>query len=91
MKVGRERMKLNKWNYETKSYDTIEVPNEWNCLVMSDNMEDILNCPHCGREIKYQDGYTSLEIHTPMGIGYIVCHECYFKGEVKRRLESREM
>ena len=38
----------------------------------------------CGKELKYGDTYTSLEIHTAMGFGYGVCEDCY-EFEWKRR------
>lgn len=81
-------MNLKKWNYKTHTYDTFEVPKEWNCKTYSSNMEEIINCPHCGKEFKYGDSYTSLEIHTDIGFGYGVCDDCYQK-EWERRKKYR--
>ena len=77
-------MKLRKWNYETHEYDPIEVPDEWNISLYTDDMEEIVNCPHCGKELPYGETYTSKEIHNWVGLGYGVCEECYEK-ECKRR------
>ena len=70
-------MQLNKWNYETHNYDKIEVPDGWNIKTYSNDMEEKINCPHCGKQIKIGDSYTSLEIHTEIGMGYGVCEKCY--------------
>lgn len=82
-------MKLRKWNYSEHNYDDYEVPDEWNCKTYSNNLEELVNCPHCGKQIKYGDTYTSKEIHTGLGFGYGVCEECYEK-EWNRRKESEE-
>jgi len=72
-------MILNKWNYKKHIYEPYEIPDEWNCKTYSTDMEEIINCPHCGKEIKYGNTYTSKEIHTEMGFGYGVCEDCYNK------------
>lgn len=77
-------MKLRKWNYKTHEYDPIEVPYEWNVPLYTDDMEKIVNCPHCGKELPYGETYTSKEIHSWVGLGYGVCEECY-EEEWKRR------
>lgn len=81
-------MKLRKWNYETHEYEPIEVPDEWNIPLYPDDMEEIVNCPHCGKELPYGETYTSKEIHNWVGLGYGVCEECYEK-EWKRRNKYR--
>lgn len=78
-------MKLSKWNYDTKEYDDYEVPDDWKCkLSYAMDMDEIVNCPHCGKEVKYGDCYTSLEIHSKSGLGFSVCDKCY-EEEIKRR------
>ena len=72
-------MILKKWNYKTHNYDSYKIPNEWNCKTYSDNMKEIVNCPHCGKKLEFGDTFTSLEIHTGFGFGYGVCSECYEK------------
>lgn len=81
-------MILQKWNYKTHSYDNMRCPIDWNCKTYSNNMEEIVNCPHCGKKIKFGDTYTSLEFHTGLGMGYGVCEECY-KKEWERRRENK--
>ena len=41
------------------------------------DMDEIVNCPHCGREVTFGECYTSREIHTQSGFGYAVCEKCY--------------
>ncbi len=68
---------LNKWNYQKHQYEPYNIPDNWNCTTYCDDMDEIVNCPHCGKKIKYGDSYTSLEIHTDIGFGYAVCEKCY--------------
>lgn len=70
-------MELLKWNYQQKKYEPYEIPDNWNVPLMSVDLEDVINCASCGREILFGDGYTSRMIHTKHGIGYYVCHDCY--------------
>lgn len=70
-------MILKKWNYKKHEYDPYEIPDEWNCKTYSNDMDEIINCPHCGKELKFGDTYTSKEIHTEIGLGYGVCEKCY--------------
>lgn len=81
-------MELRKWNYEIHEYNPMEVPDEWNVLLYTDDMDEIVNCPHCGKELPYGETYTSKEIHNWVGLGYGVCEECY-EEEWKRRKKYR--
>lgn len=76
-------MVLNKWNYEKHRYEPYEIPNSWKVPIICD-LDNIVNCPQCGKELKYGDTFTSLEIHTGVGFGYGVCDKCY-QEEWKRR------
>lgn len=68
---------LNRWNYEMQKYDPYGVPDNWNIKSYSDDMDEIVNCPHCGNKVTYGSCYTSREIHTLHGFGYGVCEKCY--------------
>lgn len=81
-------MKINKWNYKRHSYDIVELPDDWNIKLLSYDMDEIINCPHCGKEFRYGNCYTSLEFHNYIGLGFPVCSECY-EEEHKRRREDR--
>lgn len=70
-------MLLNKWNYKAREYEPYEVPDDWNVKTYSNDMDEIVNCPHCGKSLPFGDCYTSREIHTKFGMGFAVCSECY--------------
>lgn len=82
-------MILQKWDYKLHKYIDVEVPDKYNCKVYSNDMEEIVNCPHCGKKLKFGETYTSLEFHTtPLGFGYGVCQKCYDKEWERRRSEK---
>lgn len=71
---------LQKWNWIKHKYEKYEIPEEWFCKTYCNDLKEIVNCPHCGRKIKFGDSYTSREIHTPvLTFGYAVCESCYEK------------
>ena len=78
-------MILNKWNYEKHNYEDYEVPDYWNVVLASYDMEEIINCPHCGEELEYGQSYTSLEFHNSIGMGFSVCERCYEEEWTRRR------
>lgn len=57
--------------------------------VYTDNLQEAVSCAACGKRIIAGDSYTSLEIHTNMGFGYMVCTDCY-NGEIERKRNSYE-
>lgn len=77
-------MILNKWNNKKHKYEPYEIPDNWICKTCSDDMYDLVNCPHCGKELQFGDCYTSMEIHTHAGFGFAVCEDCY-QNEFERR------
>ena len=77
-------MILQKWNWSKHTYEDYEVPNNWVCKCYSDDMNEIVNCPHCGEQITFGESYTSMEIHTDLGFGYAVCLECYTEEWIRR-------
>jgi hypothetical protein len=64
------------------------IPDDWNVKVYSDNIEEKINCAHCGKELRFGDAYTSLEIQSKHGFGYCVCKDCYDK-EWQRQVGGR--
>lgn len=74
---------LMKWNAEEKEYEPYEVPEDWNVAIYSNDLDKMIDCAGCGKEIKFGDGYTSMEIHNFVGFGFIVCGDCHW-GEIKR-------
>ena len=80
-------MILNKYDRETHEYKHYEVPDDWNIKLFTDDMDMIVNCVQCGKELRYGNCYTSLEVHNHIGFGYPVCERCYQK-EWKRRKKN---
>lgn len=74
-----------KWNYKNHNYDDYELPG--NCKLYSNDMEEVVNCAQCGKEITFGESYTSFEIHNHIGFGYAVCEKCY-QQEWKRKIEA---
>ena len=70
-------MILQKWNEKKRVYLPYEVPDNWNVKFNSDDMDEIVNCAHCGQKIKFGECFTSRQIHTDIGFGYGVCGKCY--------------
>ena len=81
-------MLLKKWNWKTREYDPYEIPDDWNVKTYSNDMDEIVNCPHCGRKVEFGDTYTSREIHAEHGFGYSVCGDCYAREWERERISS---
>ena len=82
---------LRKWDEEAHTYKPRLVPASWNVKAASDDMDEIVNCPHCGKELPYGKTYTSMQFHARMGMGYAVCEDCYYGIEwPERRQRMRQ-
>ena len=68
---------MQKWDPKKREYAPYSVPAEWKCKTFCADLDEIVNCPHCGRQLTFGDCYTSKQIHTEFGMGYAVCEECY--------------
>ena len=75
---------MEKWNFFEREYEKFTPPEGGIYKTYCSNMSDRVNCPHCGKRMKFGDSYTSLQIQTGMGMGFAVCKDCYNK-------ERREM
>lgn len=80
---------LQRWDYTLHEYQLFPIPSAWNVVITGEDMEEIINCPTCGKEFKLGDSYTSLEVHTSVGFGFCVCQECYDE-EWERRRKYRD-
>ncbi len=78
-----------KWDEKKGAYEPYEVPDDWKLLCYSEDMNEICNCAQCGREMRYGDAYTSFQVHTEIGFGYMVCERCHFDIEVPERRKGR--
>ena len=70
---------MQKWNPKTREYEEYKIPSHWNTPLYTDNMNEVVNCARCGKELTYGQCYTSKQIHNHVGLGYGVCEECYRK------------
>ena len=78
-------MKCGKWNYNTRSYDDYELPEK--AIMWSDDMELVIQCASCAKDIEVGDCFTSKEIHGNFGMGYLVCESCY-EQEIERNTKK---
>lgn len=49
-KIDNKNKELKIWNYEKHKYEKYRVPVEWNIKIYTDNMEEVINCAHCGKK-----------------------------------------
>lgn len=76
-------IELRRWDYQRHDYLPYYVPAEWRIPLLPDDTDEWVNCCQCGKEIKFEDSYTSKEVHTNEGLGYWVCKDCN-EAEMKR-------
>lgn len=75
-KIFRARV-AQKWNpYHRKYRPYVLTEDELKCSLLEDSAERIIACAGCGRPIRYGKSFTSLEIHTESGFGFMVCPIC---------------
>lgn len=76
---------LWRWNYETHEYDLFPIKPEWHCVTTGRD-DELINCPHCGKEMLVEQSYTSYEIQEQTyGFGYLICAECSNKEWERRK------
>ncbi len=84
----RTDFEVGKYNYKTKQYDDYTLP-DGACLI-DDDLNKVICCAACGKECVLNECYTSLEIQTHLGFGYLVCEQCY-QQERERRLKYEKI
>lgn len=80
-------MFILKWDDKENKYFPYVIPDDWHISVIEKDMDYIVNCVNCGKEIRFGDGYTSMRYHTYAGYGYIECESCrnqYLKTILKK-------
>jgi hypothetical protein len=68
--MEEEIIVLNRFNRQKHKYEDYGVPANWNVKCYCNDLEEIVNCAQCGKELKYGYCFTSLEVHTDMGLGF---------------------
>jgi len=69
-------MILQKWNVDKRQYEPFKTPTN-NIQLFSEDMNILVDCTNCGKEMIFGDCYTSRLIHNDLGLGYPVCEACY--------------
>lgn len=77
---------VNKWNFKAHLYEDAQIDDK--CSMYEDDMDTIVKCPGCNKDVKYGDCYTSKQYHNDIGMGYAVCEKCY-KKELKLYEENK--
>lgn len=86
-------MLAKKWNFSKGEYEDYDLPE--GASTFSKDMDEIVSCARCGKQLSFGDTYTSRQIQTQGGFGYGVCEKCYEKEwkeewkEMERRKERR--
>lgn len=75
---------MEKWDFYKKEYVPFNPTAKGVFKTYCSNMNERVNCPHCGKRLKFRDSFTSLQIQNRTGMGFAVCKTCY-------KEESREM
>lgn len=75
---------MMKWNFITHKYENYSVPSNWHTPLIAE-MDEIINCAGCGKEIVYGYSYVSMAIHNEIGFGYPICESC-----MRKELETRK-
>lgn len=70
-------MKAQKYNFKTREYEPVEIPD--GASMIEYDMDNEIECADCGTHLKFGDSYTSRRIHNDVGFAYMVCPECYSK------------
>lgn len=72
---------VRKYDRSKHAYNPpVELPKEWHTPLIAEDMNEMINCACCGKEIRYGDGYSSRDICDMSGcFGYSICEECHEK------------
>lgn len=82
---------MQKRNFKTHEYEPYSVPADHKPCLFSEDMDLTITCACCGKPMTYGEGYTSQQIHSSMGFGYIVCESCYTEEWWQERTASRNV
>jgi hypothetical protein len=76
-----------KWNFINHEYEPYETPDEWVVPLVCRDMDLLVNCANCGKQLIYGETFTSKAIHNITGLGFGVCSDCY---AIERELDEIE-
>lgn len=72
-----------KFNFETGKYEPYTLSDK--ASLYEQDLDEVIECASCGRDVVYGDCFTSITIHGERGLGYMVCPECYEREWNERR------
>ena len=71
------KLSVQKWDPKIRVYEPYEAPPLANIMCPLDDMSAMIQCARCGRLMRCGEGFTSKQIHTKVGFGYLVDEDCY--------------
>lgn len=81
---------IDRWDHNTKKYEPVEIPDDWNVATFSSDLDEEVNCVHCGKPLPYGDSYCSRRYHDKYGMGYAECEDCY-EEQLKDEFGSKDV
>jgi hypothetical protein len=79
-------MKVNKWDFVKHKYEEVNLDYT---PIYREDLDRIIECINCRKEIPYGMAYTSAQYHNEAGFGYPVCADCHDK-EIELRERSKK-
>ena len=76
-------MSARKYDFSKREYEPYDLPN--GASLYEHDLDKKVACAQCGHAMIYGNGYTSRQIHSPHGFGYMVCEKCYNKEREEER------
>lgn len=68
---------MKRWDFDLHEYVNYDIPKDWKCRCISNDLSEKINCASCGKELTFGESYTSCEIFDDSGFwGMNVCEEC---------------
>ena len=78
---------IAKWNPRKHEYEAFVSPAGDDASLYESDMEKVIKCAGCGKQLPFGETFTSHMIHNQLGMGYAVCKDCY-DDELRQMLEA---
>ena len=66
------------FRWDGEQYVPYEIPADCNCVTYSSDMDEIVNCISCFKELPFGETYCSHQYHDKNGFGFAECEKCYY-------------
>lgn len=84
-------MDIQRWNYDKKAYEPYVLRRDADvAFYAGQDMSVKRDCANCLQPHEVGDMYTSMELHTKAGFGYMVCPSCHDKEWEYRKAKEGE-